>query len=235
MPASTYYPPTNDGRAAWWQNIADNASPVLNGLGFQPPEVAAIIADAKWAVYSYIGVRSLFDEFTKALMAYADLILDGPNGSALPAMPTVPGFPPAPQPAILCGIEKRRELWVATAKMKSGYTPAAGAMLGIETPADPFDPATYVAELFALSSPAAATVAGKFRKARGNIDGINLYGRKSGTSGWVMLGRFNATPFSALVPLSGANPEDWEFQARAVKRDVEIGLPSMIIPQMIRA
>ena len=49
-----------------------------------------------------------------------------------------------------------------------------------------------------------------------------------------MLGRFTATPFSASVPLAGSAPEEWEFQARAVRRDAEFGLPSVIIEQMIR-
>ena len=38
-----------------------------------------------------------------------------------------------------------------------------------------------------------------------------------------------------MVPVvAPTGPEDWEFQAKAVKRDVEIGLPSMIVEQTIR-
>ena len=44
-----------------------------------------------------------------------------------------------------------------------------------------------------------------------------------------------STPFTAMVPVTTPpGPEDWEFQTRAVKRDVEIGVPSMIVPQAIR-
>ena len=85
-----------------------------------------------------------------------------------------------------------------------------------------------------MSNPNSQTVAGKFRKANGNVDSINLYGRKSGTTAWAALGHFTATPFGASVPVAGPNPEQWEFQARAVKRDVEFGLPSMIIEQIVR-
>jgi hypothetical protein len=46
-------------------------------------------------------------------------------------------------------------------------------------------------------------------------------------------GCYNATPANAIVPLTGDNPEQWEFQARAVKRDQEIGLPSVVLQATI--
>ena len=97
----------------------------------------------------------------------------------------------------------------------------------------PFDPNTFEVPLRNLSSPAARQVRFKFGKAYGKIDGINLYGRKAGTSSMMNLGRFNATPARTAVPLSGDNPEQWEFQARAVKRDQEIGLPSAVLQATI--
>jgi hypothetical protein len=42
-------------------------------------------------------------------------------------------------------------------------------------------------------------------------------------------GPFNTTPARTTVPLTGDNPEQWEFQARAMKRDQEIGLPSVVL------
>ena len=43
-----------------------------------------------------------------------------------------------------------------------------------------------------------------------------------------------STAARTTVPLSGDAPEQWEFQARAVKRDQEIGLPSPLITAIIR-
>lgn len=63
----------------------------------------------------------------------------------------------------------------------------------------------------------------------GDIDGVNLYGRKTGNGGWAFLGRFNATPGNVAVPLADGAPEQWEFYNRAVKRDVEIGNPSPVM------
>ena len=120
-------------------------------------------------------------------------------------------------------------------KHLAGYNPSIGATLKLEASATPFDPTTYQAEIFRFDSLSTHTVGGKFRKANGKIDGINLYARKAGTAGWTVLGRFNATPFTAMVPVTApTGPEDWGFQARAVKRDVEIGLASDIVPQTIR-
>lgn len=235
MPNSTYYSSTNDGRAAWWQNISDNGGPVLLGLGFTQAEINPILADADWAVYSYLTVRTAYDAFMKAVTAYEDEILNGDIGTALPAAPAVPVFPAAPAAGITRGIESRRALWVQAAKARTSYTSAAGAMLGIESSATPFDPTTYQAELTNLVSTSAQTLSGKFRKAGGNLDSINLYGRKVGSTAQVLIGKFTATPFTAQVPLSGSAPEEWQFEARAVKRDVEFGLPSAASSVLIRA
>ena len=48
------------------------------------------------------------------------------------------------------------------------------------------------------------------------------------------LGRFNAPPANAVVPLAGESPEEWQFQARAVRRDQEIGHPSPVLTAIIR-
>ncbi len=88
--------------------------------------------------------------------------------------------------------------------------------------------------MLALASNAPHTVGGKFRKAGGHVDGINFYGRRAGATAWTMLGRFNATPFTASVPLAGDAPESWEFYARAVKADQEFGQGSPIQPVIVR-
>ncbi len=97
------------------------------------------------------------------------------------------------------------------------------------------DAATYNAKLMDPTSPAAKQVRFKFSKAYGEIEGINLYGRKTGDTTWVNLGRFNATPANAKLPLANGNPEDWQFQARAVKDDIEIGHPSPSMSVIVRS
>ena len=60
------------------------------------------------------------------------------------------------------------------------------------------------------------------------MESIHFYGRRSGTANWQQLGEFTAAPFRASVPLAADHPESWEFQARAVHRDVEFSQPSAI-------
>jgi hypothetical protein len=108
-------------------------------------------------------------------------------------------------------------------------------MLRIEAPSNPFNPSTYIARIFDLSSPAPKQIRFKFAKAYGNVDGVNLYGRKTGDATWINLGRFTATPANATIPLANGNPEEWQFQARAVKRDQEIGHASPVMSVIVRA
>lgn len=229
----TYYPKTNDGRADWWQNILQHIA-VVSTFGFDTGEIDSITADAQWGVYAYRTVREAYEEMFGSIIAYLDTILDGATGAPAPTPPAIPAWPTAPVGGPSVGVEERRVQWVGQIKTSPNYNASVGTLLKLEAASNPFDEATYKAILFGLTSPSAHTVSGKFRKAGGQIDGINLYGRKEGTMTWIMLGRFNATPFSALVPLAGAAPEPWEFLARAVKRDVEIGIASDVVQQIVR-
>jgi hypothetical protein len=194
------------------------------------------MADAAWGVYLYRTLRVAYEEATKSVIGYANAITDGPIGTAAPDAPTMPTWPTAPATAVAQGIESRREMWVQTVKSNPAYDAGTiGATLRLEAPANPFNPSTYTARLMDLSSPAAKQVRFKFSKAYGEVEGVNLYGRKTGDSTWLNLGRFNATPANAAVPLANGNPEDWQFQARAVKRDLEIGHPSPATSVIVRS
>lgn len=231
----TYYPDQNDDRADWWQNILNVGNPILTDLGLPAPQIASIMADAAWGVYLYRTLRVAYEEANTRVTGYANSITDGANGTPAPAEPTMPTWPAAPATAVPTGIEARREMWVQTVKNNSGYDPqTTGASLRTEATATPFNPSTYMAKLDSLSSPAAKQLRFKFGKSYGKVDGVNLYGRKSGASAWVNLGRFNATPANTVVPLADGQPEEWQFQARAVKRDQEIGQPSPTLSAIIR-
>ena len=207
----SYYPATIDGRAHWWQVIFDNASTVLTPLGFTPAQIAAIVADAAWAIYCYGTIHRFYQSVSDSLTLFEREILDAPDGAAMPKAINVDPLPDPPTVTILAGVEARRIKWAQEVKNKPGATPSVLAQLGLGTPANPFNPVTYNCLLFALASRTPGTVSGKFRKAGGHVDGINLYGRKSGTAAWTLLGRFNATPFTASVPVSGTAPEEWNF------------------------
>lgn len=63
---------------------------------------------------------------------------------------------------------------------------------------------------------------------RGSLDGINVYCRKQGETGWTLLGRDNRPPFDDLRPLP-LTAEVREYRAVGVFRDEEVGQPSDII------
>ncbi len=232
----TYYPASNNARADWWQNIGTVANPILTDLDLPTDQVASIAADAAWGVYLYRTLRVAYEEATKRVIGYADIIAEGPAGMPAPDAPTMPTWPTAPTTAVAQGIESRRELWVQLVKNSLGYDAATiGSTPRIEAPVIPFNPNTYIARATDFSSPAAKTVRFKFSKAYGQIQGVNLYGRKTGAMDWINLGRFNTTPATATVPLANGSPEDWQFQVRAVKRDVEIGHPSPTVSVIVRS
>jgi hypothetical protein len=113
---------------------------------------------------------------------------------------------------------------IAAIKTNSAYTDAIGADLGIIGPADLFDPNTYQAELrgLVLSAPGQVTV--NFGKAKGKVQGVNVYSRKQGTAEWKFLARDTQSPYVDSTPLAQAGtPEIREYRIRAVIDDVEIG------------
>ena len=229
-----YYSSTNDGRADWWQNILGNTG-ALTTLGFTAAQVTSVTNDATMAVYLYRTLPATFEEFGKRVTGYISTFLYDPEGSPAPTVPTVPGWPAVPSPA-LAGIEARREKWVGAAKKAQNYDAGVqGAVLRIEPTGTPFDPAAYVAEIFGATSPSPGTVLCKFRKARGNVDAMAFFGRRLGVAAWTPLGRFTATPATFPVPVQAASSaEVWELQGRALVKDAEIGTPSAILQVVVR-
>jgi hypothetical protein len=113
---------------------------------------------------------------------------------------------------------------IAAIKTNSGYTPEIGADLGIVGPAGSFDPNTYKAELLSVEQTGPNAVTAKFAKAKGNIEGVNVYSRLQGTSPWKFLARDTVPPYVDTTPLAAAGqPEIREYRIRAVINDEEIG------------
>jgi hypothetical protein len=229
----TYYPQTTDGRADWWQNKIDNNAVIA---ALNAAAAPGILADAKDAVFLYRTLPGLYDGFTVEVHAYINAYLGGADGAAPPVAPPVPAWPALPAAGVLGGIETRRAKWVQNLKNTPGYKPLAqGATLELEAPASSFNAHTYQAQITSAESFSPASVLAAFRKARGQVEGMHFNGRKTGTTAWVVLGRFTGTPASLHIPIATpGQPEQWELQGQAVKRDVLIGLPSAIITVLVR-
>ncbi len=188
------------------------------------------------AVYLYRTLPQTYDEFDKQMHGFIGAYLTGMDGTPAPPELTVPPWPKAPSAAVLAGIEKRREKWVQSAKHAPKYNADTdGVALRIEPTGSPFEPVTYQAEITSVTSTAPAQVEAKFRKAGGNITGVEFKGRKAGTMNMQTLGRFTVSPASLFIPLAApGQAEQWEIQGQALKGDTLIGTPSDIKPVLVR-
>ncbi|MDQ6765775.1 MAG: hypothetical protein M3Z22_06715 [Verrucomicrobiota bacterium] len=234
MPIQTsYYPYSIEGRANWWQNILDNM-PIIQAL--QPSMADSIMNDAQAAVYLYRTLPQVYDKFTVEVHGYCNSYLTGADGMPAPTPPPLPAWPKFPSPAVLAGIEKRREKWVQLLKNTAGYDPqVTGVTMRTEIVGGNFDQATYAAEVSEAVSLSPAHVQAKFAKGRGKIDSMEFSGRKIGTTAMVALGRFSVSPASLAIPIATQGvAEEWEIQGRAVKNDQLIGVASMLMPVLVR-
>lgn len=230
----SYYSSSNDGRAEFWQNLLQPETiAALTAAGLSGDDRGAIAGDAQLGYYIYHSARQPFDEYFKSVIAFLNVLASGPEATPTPVPPEVPVMPGIPDVTPVCGLELRRVKWVPRLKAAAGYTTAIGITCKVEAGGTPFDPTTYQAEISGLTSPSARVLAGKFRKAYGAIDAMNMYGRKAGTVDFALLKTCLTSPFTLTVPLAGAAPEAWEFQGRAVIKDAEIGIPSPISPVLV--
>ena len=232
MPAS-YYPETNDGRADWWQNKIDNAAVIAALNAALAP---SILADAAVAVYLYRTLPNLYDGFNKQVTGYINAFLSHADGTPVPNAPPVPAWPALPAPGVLAGIETRRAKWAQVLKNAGAYDPAThGVTLHLEPAGAAFDANNYQAVIVDAQSLAPAQVSAKFRKARGSVTGVAFSGRRKSGGAFTDLGRFTVSPASLHIPIATpGQPEEWELQAQAFKRDTLIGTPSDIKPVLVR-
>jgi hypothetical protein len=232
-----YYPETSEGRAEWWENILERGEEIFAQLELPRDRVTAIMADAAWGVYTYGTLTSTAERYFAEVVTYANAVASGvhhEDPSAATSPPRPPDVPAPPSAEISHDFERRRVDWVQEVKTMPKYTAALGEALGLEPLIAAFNGGAYKADLHDVLCSGPKTITGKFRKAHGNIDGIVLRGRHHGSASWLELGRFKATPFSAYIPVDGVGPEEWEFQARALKRDIEVGMPSEIVEAVVK-
>ena len=62
------------------------------------------------------------------------------------------------------------------------------------------------------------------------IDGVHIYGRRKGDTGWQLLGTDYFSPYTDHRPLAVAGtPETREYMCRGIIHDEEVGMDSDII------
>jgi hypothetical protein len=211
--SKSYFPTDRAGRIDWYSNFAKEFPKAARALGFSDAEIVNAVNDSKYAAHVLTAFGAEIDADPSHS---ANAVLSGQSSGDFVDLPTRPGGPPAVRP----GIDTRRQARVERIKRHDGYSDAIGKQLRIVSPK--FDAANYKAEL-GRPRQTGPTVTIPFRKAGGEVFGINLYRQHKGERAPEKLGFFMRTPAIDTAP---GKAGEITYTARAVIDDKEIGQAS---------
>ena len=212
--SKSYYPTDRAGRVDWHDNFAKEFPKVGKDLGFTDAEITNAVNDSKYAVYIY---QTLGSEIDSDPGHTANAVLTGQSSGEYVDLPAGSGAPAAVRP----GIDTRRQARVERIKRHDKYNDAMGKQLRIDTGAN-FDANNYRAEL-GRARPTGNYVTIPFRKAGGDVAGINLYRQHKGEGSPQLVGFFMRTPAIDTAP---GKSGQLTYTARAVINGKEIGQAS---------
>ena len=217
--SKSYYPTDRTGQIAWHKNFASEFPKIGANLGFTAAEIASAVNDSNYAVYL---LDTLGPEIESDPTHAAHAVLEGQSQGAYVDLPRSSGAPEAVRP----GIDTRRQARVERIKGSPSFTfDVIGKQLKIV--AGKFDPTNYKAELGQGRQSGPNTVILPFRKAGGEVSGINLYRQRKGESTPQLVSFFKRTPaVDPAPPLSPGKSEERTYTARAAINGKEIGQPS---------
>ncbi len=210
--SKSYYPTDRAGQINWHTNFAKEFPKVGESLGFSQAEITNGVNDSTYAVYI---LETLGPDIESDPGHAGRAVLEGQSQGSYVNLPGGSGAPPAVRP----GIDTRRQARVERIKAHSKFTDAIGKLLKIVS--EKLDPQRYKAEL-GQPRQTGPNVTIPFRKAGGEVSGINLYRQAKGESSPHLVGFFWRTPAIDTKPGSG----QLTYTARAVIQDKEIGQPS---------
>jgi hypothetical protein len=209
----SYYPTDRAGQINWHKNFAKEFPKVGENLGFSQAEIANAVNDSNYAVYI---LETLGPEIEADPGHAGRAVLEGQSAGSYVDLPRGSGAPPAVRP----GIDTRRQARVERIKAQSKFTEAIGKQLKIL--AGKLDPKRYKAEL-GQPRQTGPNVTIPFRKAGGEVSGINLYRQAKGEKSPQFVGFFWRTPAIDTTP---GRSGQLTYTARAVISEKEIGQPS---------
>ena len=214
--SKSYYPTERGGQVDWHNNFAKEFPQLGANLGFSAIEITNAVNDSKYAVYI---LQTLGPEIDSDPAHAAHAVLEGQTSGDYVDLPSGAGAPAAVRP----GIDTRRQARVERIRKHSKFTDAIGNALRIISAK--LDPKKYKAEL-GQPRRTGNYVTIPFRKAGGNVSGVNLYRQCKGESSPQKIGFFFRTPAIDTTPMRSGKAEDCNYTARAVIDDQEIGQPS---------
>lgn len=215
--SKSYFPTKRAGQIDWYNNFAAEFPKVAEKLGFSPPEITNAVNDSRYAIYL---LETLGPEIESESWHTANAVLEGqPQGKPLD-LHTSSSSTAAPT-AVPPGIDTRRQARAERIKKQTGYADAIGQQLKIVSAN--FDAEKYQAELGQPYQSAPNMVTIPFRKAGGEVSGINLYVQGKGEGAPKLVGFFMRTPAVDNTP---GQPGERTYTARAVIDGKEVGQAS---------
>lgn len=211
--SKSYFPTDRAGQIDWHNNFAGEFPQVGASLGFSEAEITSAVNDSKYAVFI---LQTLGPDIESDPSHAAHSILEGQTSGQYVDLPGGSGAPTAVHP----GIDTRRQARVERIKGHSKFTDAVAKALKIVSAK--IDPSKYKAEL-GQPRRTGNFVTIPFRKAGGEVSGINLYRQCKGEKAPQKVGFFFRTP---AIDTSARPSEECSYTARAVIGDKEIGQPS---------
>jgi len=211
--SKSYYPTDRAGQIKWHRNFAAEFPKVGESLGFSQTEISNSVNDSMYAVYllETLGPET---ESDPSHAAYA--VLEGQSQGSFVDIGQQKGAPTPVRP----GIDTRRQARVERIKGNAGYKEEIGKRLKIISPK--LDAKNYRAEL-GTPRRTGDMVTIPFRKAGGEVSGINLYRQGKGEKKPQLVGFFFRTP---AIDTSPGKSGQLTYTARAVVENKEIGQPS---------
>jgi hypothetical protein len=217
--SKSYYPTERAGQVDWHKNFAREFPKIGEKLGFSPAEIANAVNDSNYAVYL---LEALGPEIESNPLHAAYAVLDGQSQGDYVDLPSGTAAPPAVRP----GIDTRRQARVERIKASAAFTfDVIGKQLKVV--GGKFDPKNYKAELGQARQTGPNTVVIPFRKAGGEVSGINLYRQREGDGTAELVNFFMRTPaVDPIPPAASGKAEERVYTARGVINGREIGQPS---------
>jgi len=210
--SKSYFPTDRTGRSGWYDNFGKQFPTVGRELGFTDTEITNAVNDAKYAAHI---LNTLGPDIDADPGHVGNAVLSGQSSGDFVDLPAGGSAPTPVRP----GIDTRRQARVERIKANPKFTAEIGKKLKIET--DKLDTANYQAEL-GRARQTGNFVTIPFRKAGGNVSGINLYRQGKGDKSPQKVGFYFRTPAIDTAPGKG----ELNYTARAVMNDKEIGQAS---------
>ena len=220
----SWLPVREADKLLWLQNFDSKLGTFVGTAGITAADVTAV--GNYLAMYDWILARS---EQTKTvaqeIVAYKDLMANGPVGSPIGAYPTAPIYPADPAAAAIAGIFVLIVQLAERIKNTAGYDASMGETLGIEPPAGgiPLGDPT-----FTLTALPGSQV--RLECVKSVSDGILIESQRAGEVDWTPMGTDRFAPWiDTRAPLVAGQPEVRRYRIRYLDGDDPVGLYSAIV------